>query len=311
LIAGTLAMAVQYPILAEVHGIGATLVLFTTAAALASVLYYVASNAVFAALSDKAFRGRQLAARQVLAGFASVVAPLAGAYALVTAGPLWTFAGVALVQASSAAPLFGLPNIPVRKSAPDAWRAARPAALLIALDGWFDAGFVYVWQIALFIALGERFTAYGGAMALAGLVGAMFGMFIGHAVDKGHGHKSAVLAAVVTSLVVMMRAASLRSPLLAAAANALGGFVLPLLVPPLSTATNNIAQASSCPMRVKMATEGAWDIGCVIACLVAAGLVELKVPLALGVLLPLPATVISARLLWRYYSRDRMSSTAA
>jgi hypothetical protein len=33
-----------------------------------------------------------------------------------------------------------------------------------------------VWQMALFLALGESFTAYGGAMALAALVGAVSGL---------------------------------------------------------------------------------------------------------------------------------------
>jgi hypothetical protein len=42
-------------------------------------------------------------------------------------------------------------------------------------DGWIAAGFFFVWQMALFLALGESFTAYGGAMALAALVGAVSG----------------------------------------------------------------------------------------------------------------------------------------
>jgi MFS transporter, DHA1 family, inner membrane transport protein len=36
---------------------------------------------------------------------------------------------------------------------------------MFAADGWIAAGFYFVWQIALFLALGESFTVYGGAMA--------------------------------------------------------------------------------------------------------------------------------------------------
>ena len=42
-------------------------------------------------------------------------------------------------------------------------------------DGWTTAGGVVVWQIALFISLGESYAAFGGAMALAGVVGAVGG----------------------------------------------------------------------------------------------------------------------------------------
>lgn len=303
LVAGAIGMAVQYPLLAEVHGVGPALAVFCVVSALGEVLFYVSRNAYFAAAGDVEHRGRQVAAGQALEASASVVAPLLGAWGLVAIGPRWTFGAVAVVQALSVLPLLGLPNIPVRRHAPGAWRAARPAALLIGADGWFDASFLFVWQIALFLSLGRSYSAYGGAMALAGLAGAAFGLLIGHHVDAGRGRRSVAIAYGVAGLVVLARAASLGSPWLAVLANAAGGLVMPLLAPPLSAATHNLARASPCPFRNKMASEGGWDAGCFAACLVAAGLAGLRAPPWLEVLLALPAIAAGGGLLWRHYGR--------
>ena len=159
-----------------------------------------------------------------------------------------------------------------------------------------------MWQIGLFMTLGQGYFAYGGAMALAGVVGAGFGLIVGRHVDAGFGRRSAMLAFLLAGAVVVARAASLGTPVLAVAANALGALVMPLIIPPLATATHNIAKASPCPLRVKMATEGAWDVGCFFACLTAAALAGAGASLGLGVLLALPAAAASMWLLWRYYS---------
>ena len=303
LIAGIMAMAAQYPILAEVRGLDATLVLFAIAAALADVLYFLPRNAYFAAAGDVEHRGKQVAIGQALEAGANVVAPLLGAWGLVAAGPRWTFAAVALVQALSALPLIGLPNIAVAREAPGAWEAARPAALIIAVDGWFDAGFLYVWQIALFLTLGQSYSAYGGVMALAGLAGAVCGLVIGRHVDLGHGRRTILIAYGVAAAVTALRAASLGSPWLAGIANAAGGVVFPLLVPPLAAATHNLAKASPCPLRNKIASEGGWDVGCFVVCVIAAGLAWAGAPSWLWMLATLPAAVAGALVLWPYFPR--------
>jgi hypothetical protein len=57
---------------------------------------------------------------------------------------------------------------------------------LFLADGWIGAGYHFVWQIALFLSLGESFVAYGGALALAALVGAVAGLVLGRHIDAGH-----------------------------------------------------------------------------------------------------------------------------
>jgi MFS family permease len=301
-------MAAQYPLLAEVHGVGGALAALCLAAALGEILYWPTYNAYFAAIGDAEHRGHQIGAREALVSVAGILAPLLGGWALATLGPRPMFAGVGLVQALAAVPLIGAPNVAIKRTAPGAFRAARLGVILATTDGWFDACFILVWQIALFVSLGENFSAYGGAVALAGLVGAVCGLLLGRHVDAGHGARAVVIACVVASAVVLLRAASFGSPWLAVFANALGGFVLSLMLPAFATASYNLAKASPCPMRFLIATEAGWDVGCLTACLVAAALSALGVSLSIAILLALPALAVAALLLRRYYALSYAST---
>jgi MFS family permease len=305
LITGVVAMAVQLPILAEVRGLDGALVAFALASALGDVLYYVPRNAYFAAAGDVEHRGKQVAVAQALEALGNIIAPILGAWGLIAAGPRWTFALAALVQLSSAIPLIGAPNIAVARKAPGAWKAARPTALIIAMDGWFDAGFIYVWQVSLFLTLGQSYAAYGGWMAAAGLVGAVCGLVMGHHVDLGHGRRSVLIAYGVAASIAAFRAASLGSPWLAGIANAAGGVVFPLLVPPLGVVTHNLAKASPCPLRNKIASEGGWDVGCFGVCLAAAALAQAGAPGWLWMLITVPGAIAGAVALWPHFPRRR------
>jgi len=298
---GALAMAPQYPLLAEVHGIGPALAILCVATAIGDVLYWPAYHAYFAAVGDAEHRGHQIAAREALVALIGIVAPLAVGWSLVTAGPRWTFAAVGLIQVLAALPLLGAPNVSVLDSAPGALRAARFGTLLQGLDGWFCACYYFVWQVGLFVALHRSLTAYGGAMAVAALVGAVSGLFLGRAIDLGHARRAVILAFAVTATVVGLRALSLGSPWLAVTANALGALVTALEVPVLMTATYNLAKASPCPLRFHIATEGGWDLGCFCGCLAAAALAAVGVSLSVAILLALPGILLTAVLLWRHY----------
>src|SRR4029077_13920642 len=93
LIAGTVGLAVQYPLLAEVEGLGGALAAFCFILAFGDILYWPAYNAYFAEIGDAEHRGHQIGAREALSSVAGIVAPLLGAWALVTFGPRWMFAG--------------------------------------------------------------------------------------------------------------------------------------------------------------------------------------------------------------------------
>src|SRR6185312_15317548 len=210
----------------------------------------------------------QTTAREAAATAIGILAPLVGAWSLVTAGPLVTFALAALVQAASALPLVGAPNVWPPPTAPGAYKAAREAAAIFVADGWLGAGVNYVWQVALFVSVGSNIAAFGGAMALAALVGALLGMLLGRHVDMGHGRRAVVIAYGAAAVLVLAQALSYGSPWLAVGANALLTVVGNLIIAAMWTATYNLAQASPCPLRFYCATEGAWDIGCAARVLV-------------------------------------------
>jgi MFS transporter, DHA1 family, inner membrane transport protein len=155
-----------------------------------------------------------------LVAVAGIIAPLLGAWTLVTAGPRWTFAAVGLTQRISAIPLLGAPIVAVKQAAPGALRAARQGVILIAVDGWIDSFYFFVWPMALFVSLHESIPAYGGAMALAGFVGAVCGLLLGRHIDTGHGRRVVTIGYTAATLVVLLRAVSVGSPWVVVSANA-------------------------------------------------------------------------------------------
>ena len=311
LIAGTLVLAVQYPVLALVDGIGPALAVLIAIAAVGDVFYWPSYHAYFAALGDAEQRGQQVGAREALAAVVGIGAPLLGAWALVTVGPGPTFAAAGLVQALAVLPLIGVANVPVKQAAPGTFRAARLTVALMAIDGWFMAGFFFVWQIALFVTLGGNIPAYGGAMALAGLFGAAGSLLLGRTIDLGHGRRAVTIGYGITVLIIVLRAASLGSPWLAVTANALGALAMPLFVPGIGTAMYNMAKLSPCALRFNMASEGGWDVGCFFGCLAAAAAYHSGLSLSVGILQGVPACIVSVWLLRRYYGRGGRLPPAA
>ncbi len=237
--------------------------LLCVVSAFGDMVYWVAYNAYFAQIGDVEHRGSQIGAREAVVAIIGIAAPLIGAGALIAFGPRWMFGGVGLVQLAAILPILGAPNIPVPPSAPGAWRAARVAGALMVSDGWFDASYFFIWQIALFVTLRESFAAYGGALALAGLVGAVCALGFGRHIDLGGGRRAVIATYGLATVIVVSRAASLGLPWLAVGANALGALLIPLLSPTLGTATYNLAKVSPCSFRFHaLTTEGGLaDVG--------------------------------------------------
>lgn len=310
LIVGTLIEALVFPILPHVHGADAALVAEIVVGAIGGVFYWTSYHAYFAALGDPELRGGQIGVREAISAVAGIVAPLAGGWALVAIGPAAAFTGAAVVQALAALPLLGTPRVPVLAEAPGGYRAAWTGATLMAADGWLSGCYYYVWQVALFVTLGESYAAYGGAMALAGVVGAALSLRVGRLVDLGHGRRSVVIAYAIASAVVLLKSIAFGSPWLATLANALGPIVTATLVPVFMAKLYNLAKASPCPMRFNIATEAGWDLGCGGACLAAAGLVWAGHSLSLGILLGLAGAAAGCAALLRSYAASEAAPLA-
>jgi MFS transporter, DHA1 family, inner membrane transport protein len=301
-VVGTLLSAAQYPFLAEVHGVGITLAMLVAVAAVGDTVYWTTYHAYFAALGDDELRGHQVGVREAIAAIVGVVSPVATGWMLVAFGPRVAFGATSLIAALAALPLLRAPDVKVAPRAAGALRAALPGILLFMADGWTAAGFVFVWQIALFVSLDQNLLAYGGALAVAALAGAVGGLTLGRHIDAGHGGRAVWYAFVTFGLVVVLRAVAVGHAAIAVAATALGAFAGCLYIPTLMTAVYTLAKRSPCTLRFHVATEGGWDVGGASGLLAAALAVRLGMPLSVGVLLALAGVAATIIMLRRYYA---------
>jgi hypothetical protein len=298
---GTAMEAAIFPMLPFVHGPGPLLVAVIVVSAAGSVVYWTSYHAYFASVGDAEHRGGQVGVREALTGLIGVAAPAIAGWALATSGPQATFDAVALVQLAAALPLVGARDVEIAHEVPGGFRAALEGAALMATDGWFASAFFYVWVIALFVALGEGYVNFGGAMALAGLAGAAGSLAIGRMIDLGRGRASVLVAYGCGAAVVALRALSIGHSALAVASGALGATAGALLIPTLMTRLYSLAMASPCPLRFNIATEAGWDVGCGLGCLSAAGLLALGAGWGPVLLLGLVGAFAAAGLLLRSY----------
>jgi len=301
LIAGTILTGLQYPLLAEVQGIGAALFILCAVSAVGDTLYWTTYHAYFAALGDPEHRGHQVGAREAAAAVVGIVGPLATGWALTVLGPRVAFGSAAVMMMLAALPIMWTPNVNVPPQVSGTLASAMPGVLLFAADAFFAAGYFFVWQIALFLSLGESFSAFGGAMALAALAGAVGGLLLGRLIDAGHGTRAAWIALIVLAGTTAFRAVSVGSAPLAVLANASGALVACLYVPVLGTAIYNQAKRSPCTLRFHIAAEAGWDLGGASALLIAAGLLQAGVPIGTCILLSLLGAMAAFHLLRTYF----------
>jgi hypothetical protein len=300
---GSTVNAFQYIPLSYVHGVDGALLATCMIGAIGDTFYWTAYHAYFAALGDEEHRGHQISAREALSAGVGIVAPLIGGWSLTAFGPHVTFFSVAAIQMFAALPFLFTPNVAVPALAPGTMKAALQSVAMFAADGWIQATGGFTWEILLFVTLGQSFTAFGGAVALAAVVGALAGLVLGRLIDLGHGRRAVWLAIGAAAAMIAMRAASAGLPALAVAANALGALTGRLYTPTMMTAVYNQAKGSPCVLRFHIATEGGWDIGCTTGCLIAAGLISLGVPLSGAILLTLLGLGASFTLMRQYYAR--------
>jgi MFS transporter, DHA1 family, inner membrane transport protein len=301
-VAGTVLSAAAYPVLAEVHGVGIALAALIVVTAVGDTVYWTTYHAYFAALGDDEFRGQQIGVREAIAALAGIVSPLLSGWMLVAFGPRVAFGTTAVIAGLAAVPILRAPDVTVARHVPGAFRAAVFGTLLFMADGWVAAGYWMVWQIALFLSLGESFLAYGGALAFAALVGAIGGLTLGRHIDAGHGRGAVWYAFGTFAMIIALRAVATGNPTLAVLANALGALAACLYIPTLMTAVYTLAKRSPCTLRFHVATEGGWDAGGAAGLLAAALTTELGMPLRASILMSLAGVAAIVVMLRRYYA---------
>jgi hypothetical protein len=307
---GTIFSALQYVLLGEVRGVDVMLLALCVVGAIGETFYWTCYHAYFASLGDAEHRGKQIGTREAIVSITAIIGPLIGGWALVTLGPRAAFGAAAVVQVLAALPFLRTPDVPVKRVAAGTLTSAIPGMLIFAADGWLTAGYSYAWQIALFLALGESFAAFGGVLALAALVGAVAGLLLGKHIDSGRGVYAVWLTFASLAAVILLRAVSTDIAALAVLANALGALAVCLYMPTAMTSVYNQAKRSPCPLRFHVATEGGWDLGCASGCVAAATLSAFGAPLSSAILLSLGGAGLSLLVLWRYYAQTETATPA-
>ena len=197
-IAGTLLSALQFPLLADVQGIGAVLYDLVLITAIGDTLYWSSYDAYFAKLSDDEHRGSQVAVQAAAGTLVGIFSPFITGWLLVSFGSRAAFDASAAFMVLALVPLWWAPDVAIERHVTGGFRAALQSTALFAADGWVAAG-VFVWQIGLYLSLDQNLLNYGGALAIAAVVGSFGGLALGRLIDDGHGLRM-VWIAVMCSL---------------------------------------------------------------------------------------------------------------
>src|SRR3569832_54674 len=302
LITGTILTAVQYPILAEIGGIGPVLYALIFVTAVSDVFYWSSYHATFAKLGDDEHRGSQISAQIAGMALVGIVSPILSGWLLATFGPRIAFNFSGLIVLFSVIPMLWTPNTPIQRHIEGGFRAALGDTLLLqSMDGFVAAGTVFIWQIALFLTLGGSYVNYGGALAVAALAGAVGGMALGRFIDRGHGARMVWIGAGVYSAVVLLRVLSNGHPLFAFAVSALSPIGAALYTPVMMTPIYTRAKASPCVLRFHIVMEGGWDTGNVIGTFLSAALIAMGMTLGGAMLLTHIGTITCLVVLRRYF----------
>jgi MFS transporter, DHA1 family, inner membrane transport protein len=312
LIVGTLLFALQFPMLAFVHGVGVALGLFCLLAALGDVVYWTTSHALFAALGEIELRGTQVAERQAVGALAQVLGPAAGGIMLAIFGPWPAFMTAFAIELAAIVPLLYIADPPIAREPPrGAYLSARAGIWLFVCDAWIVNTATVAWSILMFRAVGARYDVFGGALAAASLAGAIGGMVLGRFIDRGHALQLTLVNAAVLGGSLVVKAVCGETPLavvtVAIGTTMLGG----LYIPALMSAIYNEAKASPCPLRFHFAAEGGWDAGGTAACLLAAAVCAADAPLQAVILLALPMVAVQYWLLIASYARHGRARAGA
>ncbi|EGD59600.1 hypothetical protein Y88_2644 [Novosphingobium nitrogenifigens DSM 19370] len=311
LLVGIAVRALSYVLLGMVHHADAMLVAHVVTMGLGSVLYWTAWHAYNAAIAQSGARGRQVSLQQAATAAVSVIAPLLGGFMHGRLDPFSGFALIAGIQLAAAWPLLSAPPAGVAATAEMDRAVVRFARPLYFSEGLHSGAVNVVWNLALFVSLGQRFDAFGGAMALAGICATLASLLIGRHIDAGKGRTTVLIAYGCAAIAVLAKAAAYRTPWAAIAATALGALVTPITQVALLAPLYAMARRSACPLRFAMATEASWDLGSALACVIAAGALAAGAGYALPILAGLGGVASVTAMLTRWYAVPHGSEQGA
>ena len=153
-------------------------------------IYWPIFHAANAMCGGGGRRGRPIAFRQMATTAISVVGPVAGGTLLTRMGPGAEFRHRDLFCACSRR-CRCCGSVRSTSGASESMRqsvtGADPVGLCaFAADGWMCAGTGIAWSLLLFTTLGSSYDTLGWASSAAAMAGALAGLAVGAAIDRGH-----------------------------------------------------------------------------------------------------------------------------
>jgi MFS transporter, DHA1 family, inner membrane transport protein len=281
---GTAVRAAQFvPLAYATHLYG--LLAWIALLALSDALYWPLYHTLVAGIGEPASRGKQVGTLEVIRSITGIAGPALGGWLLAGSGPVATFTLGAALQLAALWPLWVMAEIPTGPV--PSWRRSlegdRLGFTLFVADGVIQIGWYFAWPMALFLTLHADFAAYGGAMALAGLVAAFLSFTAGRAIDRGHGIRLLVLVAGLVAGGTILRIVALGDETQAVAVNAFSVVAMALYTPLLMNTMYNRAHRLG-PLGFHFFTESGWDLGGIIGCCLAAAIAAAGASLAYAML---------------------------
>ncbi len=286
-ILGTLIEATSYVMLAQVHGLGVWLFGYISVASLGTAFYWTCFHAIVARQGDAEHRGAQVSAREAIFAVTGIIGPLLGGLVLTFIGPFWAFACAALFGITSALPLLGSESLAIEPEAALDAHSKIYAGGLAFSDGLMAASVSFIWRIVLFQTLGQSYENFGGAMAIAGLCGAIMGLVAGRLFDLGHHKRSLQMGTFAGACVVIAQVLGYHTAWSAILANMISAIGLPLYMSALMSPFYNLGQTSACSFRFNVVGENGFDFGAGLGCAAAALFTWLAMPAAWPLLIGL------------------------
>lgn len=270
IILGTSIDAVGYLLLGHVDGLGPLLLLYSFISSLGTTFYWTCYHASVAKLGDEEHRGSQVSAREAIFAITGIVGPILGGLMLTFFGPVYAFALTAFINAAGIIPLLGVPRLDISPETMLPRNIKLFAFGLAFSDGMVAAAVNLIWRIVLFQTLGESFETYGGALAVAGIFGALMGLGVGRMIDLGHHKRSVQIGLAIMTATILAMAFGYHGAWTAVAANMIGAVAGPLYMSAIMTPFYNVGKASPCTLRFNTAGENGFDSGAALGCVLAA-----------------------------------------
>ena len=270
LILGSVLDAASFLVLANVHGLGPWLVGYVALSSIGTSFYWTCYHASVARLGDEEHRGAQVSAREAIFALTGIFGPLFGGFVLTSFGPVYAFVAAAIFSAMAAIPLMGVPVMAILPEAQISREAKIFAATLTFSDGLVAVAVNFAWRVILFKTLGENFNAYGSALAMASLVGAIMGLGVGRLFDLGHHKRSLQIGLVAMVGAIVAEAFGYATPFTAIIANMVGAVAGPLYMSAIMAPLYNVGKSSGCAFRFNVAGENGFDTGAGLGCFIAA-----------------------------------------